>query len=54
MPSQITPAVTTVVNTVDTQNLTAELSLEQLIEVAERLNTHLTMISGLDLEQGES
>ncbi len=54
MPSQITPNVTIVVGTVDTENLTVETSLEQLSEVAERINTHLTTLSGLDLEQGES
>ena len=53
MPSQITPAVTTVTNTVDIDNDAVENHLDRLHEISERIQKQLELITGLELEEGE-
>ncbi len=54
MPSQITPAVTTVTNKVDIEDFKIVSSLEELMEINERIVKQLGVITELDLKKGEN
>ena len=56
MPQSVYPLTqkidtSTPLDVTDTQ---AQTTREEILEVGERVNTHLTTVSGLDLEKGES
>ncbi len=53
MPSQITPAVTTVTNRVDIDNDAVENHLDVLLEISRRIHKQLEQITGLKLKEGE-
>ena len=53
MPSQITPNVTTIKGTVDTADLELRATVEEILEVNERLLKQLSLVTGLELEKGD-